>query len=229
MRFCTNCGKEIKFDASFCPYCGAVQNVASTVGPEFSAKAPSMAIHNQNKFLAILLGGIGAVVVIALGVLGYHNYHINHLTEQDIANVGAKVSQKYLADQVSVSYNEEKNVFTLTAKSKSTLLKTSEGVISGSKSDSAMNKYVTDLKDISKGLENKIPKKDQNYSIELLNPYNTDKILYRVKGSSLVFNFVTDDDSKDTSAAYAHMDADSESALRKRIDEKYDKMYGNDQ
>lgn len=221
MKCCINCGQQIKAGAHFCTFCGATQQLDTALDHEQQPTAKKASFS----FLQVIVVALVGII----GVAWYHNYQIEHLTQQEVADVGAKVAKKYLANQVAVYYSESNDLFTLQPKSDSTLEKTVEQVISGTKDSSAMDKYVTNLKAIAQDLERKIPKKDRDYSVVLLNPYNTDNYLYNIKDSKLVFNFVTDDDTADTSAAYAHMDEADETALRERIAKKYERTYGDEQ
>ena len=75
--FCTNCGKEVKEDAAFCPECGAVlhpsaqqqtPNAAQSSAP-VKAQTESKAQYNILAILGLVISGI-SVFVNLLGIVG---------------------------------------------------------------------------------------------------------------------------------------------------------------
>ena len=70
--FCSNCGKEIREDDAFCPYCGMKQN--STVENSninlSSTESSDEKTARTCGILSIVFGCLGGIIGIILGIVG---------------------------------------------------------------------------------------------------------------------------------------------------------------
>ena len=70
MKYCTNCGAELKEDSSFCPKCGTkVGSKSSTKKPVEGEVVNNVNAQPKSKMAAGLLG-------IFLGAFGIHNFYL---------------------------------------------------------------------------------------------------------------------------------------------------------
>lgn len=216
MKYCTKCGHQLKDDQLFCTNCGAKQRptvaVSSTATPptdkqptrasqpagqpqtQFTQPAAPVASHGLRALLLV----IGAVVVMALGVGGYYGYNTykrNHLTEQEIADIGDGVAAKYLGSgNVSVYYDKSDNELTMEAKSGTRLYDRAEDSVSGYGDLDSLSPYVGKFKKISTAMSPLMPTDLKDVRVEFMNPENTDRYLYITENGAVKYDFTVDDD-----------------------------------
>jgi len=204
MKYCTNCGHPLKADQPFCTNCGAKQTIIAdprnvTTATTRKTSAPDQGVtaanfsHNPALWLIV-----GAIVVIVLGIGGYYGantYKRNHLTEQEIADIGDGVATKYLgSDAVKVYYNKSDNQLTMVAKSGTALYDRAEDSISDYGDTDSLAPYVDKFKKISTAMSPKMPTDLQDIQVEFMNPENTSRYLYVTENGKVTYDFTTDDD-----------------------------------
>ncbi|MCH5465644.1 zinc ribbon domain-containing protein [Levilactobacillus tujiorum] len=202
MKYCTKCGHPLKDDQPFCTNCGAKQTISAdsanaTASKPASEPAQGATVanlsHNQTLWLIV-----GVIVVITLGIGGYYGsntYKRNHLTEQEIADIGAGVATKYLgSDAVKVYYNKSDNELTMVAKSGTALYDRAEDSISDYGDIDSLSPYVGKFKKISTAMSPQMPTDLRDVRVEFMNPENTDRYLYVTENGKVAYDFTTDDD-----------------------------------
>lgn len=208
MRYCTNCGHQLKAGQQFCTNCGAKQpddsatpvneQTTSVQAPQATSEQPDANPSNSNGGLQPLILVLGVILVIALGVGGYRGYNTykrNHLTQQEIADIGADVANKYLGKgNVSVYYDKSENELYMEAKSGTGLYDRAEDSISSYGDIDSLSPYVGRFKKISKTMSPLMPTDLKDVRVEFMNPENTSRYLYITENGQVNYDFTVDDD-----------------------------------
>ena len=220
MKYCTNCGQRLSASTKFCTRCGAEQQVdsevmsqpvaadsqsqptetastddvnqAQRVAPEVTAKADDSSGLKMN---LIVIGFILLLFAGFFGIQGYKTYKRNHLTEQQLANIGGDVADKYLGtDEVTAYYGKEDNELDLVAKSGTTLYNRADDVVNGYASAGRLKSYISKFEDISTEMSEKMPTDLRDVRVRFMNPENTNRYLYITQDGEVTYDFTKDDD-----------------------------------
>lgn len=207
MKYCTKCGHQLEAGQQFCTNCGAKQPdvTAATEPTQADVKQSVDSSSLGQKPIKKASGGvrtlwivIAAVAVVILGVAGHYGsntYKRNHLTEQEIANIGDDVASKYLgSDEVNVYYNKSDNEMTMVAKSGTALYDRAEDSVSYYGNIDSLSSYVSKFKKISAAMSPKMPTDLKNVRVEFMNPANTNRYLYITENGKVTYDFTVDDD-----------------------------------
>lgn len=117
--FCRNCGKEIKEQEKFCPYCGS--KVEEGVNAEKQSEIPKNNEKNKSVGIKAVVGIVVLVVVVAGAFCGYHFLKKNNVQQ-------SKLKKEQLEKNVKKQVNQLTDVENFINKSADELEK--EGFIS---------------------------------------------------------------------------------------------------
>ncbi|MFD1421936.1 zinc-ribbon domain-containing protein [Lactiplantibacillus songbeiensis] len=220
MKYCTNCGQRLSASTKFCTRCGAEQQVdsevmsqpvaadsqsqptepastddvnqAQRVAPEVTAKADDSSGLKMN---LIVIGFILLLFAGFFGIRGYQTYKRNHLTEQELANIGSDIADKYLGEgQVTVYYDKETNELDLVAKTGTKLYNRADDVVNGFANVSKLKPFRSAFEEISIDMSEKMPTNLRDVHVRFMNPANTNRYLYIWQDGEVTYDFTKDDD-----------------------------------
>jgi len=223
MKYCIKCGQQLSPGTKFCTRCGAEQTDDEATSTSQSATIDSQAPTDETTatddvnqaqrvstekmangdaedndgcgMTVIVIGFIILLLVGFFGVKGYQTYKRNHLTEQQLANIGGDVADDILgADEVTVYYSKENNELDLVANSGTTLYDRADDVVNGYASAGRLKSYVSDFEDISTEMSKKMPTDLRDVRVRFMNPENTDRSLYTTQDGEVKYDFTTDSD-----------------------------------
>lgn len=200
MKFCVNCGKQIKSTERFCTYCGAKQpeivNKDDVVPNNAQQSAQNLNIHSSASNSTSILVIIGIIVVIILGIggkYGYDTYQRNHLSQQQIADMGFSVANHYFDNEVNDFYSKANNTMDIRPKTGTTVYNTLDVAIYGYPNEARLDKYKSQLKKVSNNLNPKMPTSLKGVEVRLMNPENNNRYLYIAKNGKIIYDFEIDD------------------------------------
>ncbi|MFC6181442.1 zinc-ribbon domain-containing protein [Lactiplantibacillus daowaiensis] len=214
MKFCIKCGQQLAAETQFCTNCGAEQpdatttesstestneteaTSAATETPQRAAQATTVPDDEESsrQMKWLIIGIIVALLVAVGGAMGYQTYKRNHLTEQDIADIGYDVATNSLGDDITVYYDKTNNNMDIVAKSGSSLYNRADDVVNGYISAGRLTSYVGKFKKISTEMAKKMPTDSRDVRVRFMNPENTNRYLYITQNGDVTYDFTKDDD-----------------------------------
>jgi len=213
MKYCIKCGQQLAADQRFCTHCGAEQPAATEADSQTATTEPATSADEttdqdqaettvepdtettDHSLTWIVIGLIIVVLIGWAGVKSYQTYKRNHLTEQELANIGGDVADNYLGkDVVTVYYGKEDNELDLVAKSGTGLYNRADDVVNGYISANRLTSYVGKFKKISTAMSKKMPTDLRDVRVRFMNPESTNRYLYVTQNGEVTYDFTTDDD-----------------------------------
>ena len=97
--FCRNCGKEIKEQEKFCPYCGS--KVEEGVNAEKQSEIPKNNEKNKSVGIKAVVGIVVLVVVVAGAFCGYHFLKKNNVQQSKLKKEQLEKNVKKQVNQLT--------------------------------------------------------------------------------------------------------------------------------
>ncbi|AVK63389.1 hypothetical protein C5Z26_04405 [Lactobacillus sp. CBA3606] len=157
------------------------------VNQSTSQSAPTAPASHSS--LSIIIGVIVLVIVVGLGKYGYDTYQRNHLSEQAIADISQTVVTEHLGSSNEVYYSKRTNTIRVIPDYDSKLYQAVEDVITYNDGNGIISTYLEKFKKISEEMADKMPTKDHDVKVQLVNPENEDRYLYIVENGTVVYDF----------------------------------------
>ncbi|WP_421022358.1 zinc-ribbon domain-containing protein [Limosilactobacillus fermentum] len=218
MKYCIKCGKPLEKEDQFCVHCGAKQ-------PHIEENSHSIELNdlnglkgrqrlevNSNKkrwsmkpYLISIVGLIAIIVIGFAGLQSFNAYKRNHLTPQEITDIGATVVDEHMSG-CTVTYSKEDNQLLINASEGSELydkladilndpdILDDPDILNDQDSSGELKTVKNSLKKISAELSPKMPTSLKDVNIILLNPANSNRKLYVASEGKITYDFTKADD-----------------------------------